>query len=396
MMDNIDTFAREAAAQFHQQQQREEERFNLHLSPNVVEDFIKSSYYASLIPDENRWPCVCLICSKKGDEESFHILFDSPIDISAHEIAKVSHAVADECHIGCISDNGKLTISGIQLTYLHDRRDLGYSSFRLSGLLRLFIRGPGHIEISTGRMAKIYKAGKISEEFLLQYSVIMGYLELAIRQKMQPDTDGAVEALSSIFNDIAKVIVRLGHGGLLLIADELKKCYFSSSRQVDSPLLQQLLIQYWNSTAALVAESGGVRNLLDMAASGEMRYGNSLVIAANVEMLEKCIRALAGLAGMDGAIVLNYKCKIIAFNAIITKAEDDPQHYHFVNQDNVPTNYEDVVKNRGSRHQSALSFVMRVPNSFAFVISQDNAVSAFHNPGNGSIICEQEMRVLDG
>ena len=396
MMDNIDTFAREAAAQFHQQQQKEEERFNLHLSPNVVEDFIKSSYYASLIPDETRWPCVCLICYKKVGEESFHILFDSPIDISAHEIAKVSHAVADECHICCISDNGKLTISGIQLTYLHDRRDLGYSSSRHSGLLRLFIRGPGHIEISTGGMAKIYKAGKISEESLLQYSDIMGYLEAAIGQKMQPDTDGAVEALPSIFNDIAKVIVRLGHGGLLLIADEPKKCYFSSSRQVDSPLLQQLLIQYWNSTAALVAESGGAHNLLDMAASGETWYGNSLVVAANVEMLEKCIRAIAGLAGMDGAMVLNYKCKIVAFNAIITKAEDDPQRYHFINQDDTPTNYEDVVKNRGSRHQSALSFVMRIPNSFAFVISQDNAVSAFHNPGSGRIICGQEMRVLDG
>jgi hypothetical protein len=115
MMDSIRTFARAAAAQFHQEQQEREERFNLHLSPKVVENFIQSSYYASLISDENRWPYVCLKCYKKGSEKNCHILFDPPSDISPHEIAKISHAVADDCHIYCISDNGKLTIGGIAL-----------------------------------------------------------------------------------------------------------------------------------------------------------------------------------------------------------------------------------------------------------------------------------------
>jgi hypothetical protein len=121
-----------------------------------------------------------------------------------------------------------------------------------------------------------------------------------------------------------------------------------------------------------------------------------LIVAANVEMLEKYIRTVSHLSGMDGAIALDYGCKVVAFNAIIAKTEDCPQNYHFFDRDNVAMNYEDVVKNKGSRHQSALSFVMRVPKSFAFVISQDSPVSVFHNPDDGSIRCAQEMRVLDG
>ena len=398
-MVGIDEFARKAVARFSKSKQGRPEISKLNLSPEAVEHFIKSSYYASLIPDENRWPCVSLRCYEKGNEKSFYICFDSPRDISAHEIAKMSHAVADDCHICCISDNGKLTIGGIGITRPYERRDLGYSSFRTANPLKLFIRGPGHIEMSTGGPAIVYKSGEILKESTLQYSRIMTELESAICQQMQPYTCGTVEALKDIFNDIAKAIVRLGHGGLLLVAPEPKECYFSSLIQVDSLLLQQLLIQYWNSIYDLLTDSGGKSNLLANTGGVGSRY--SLIVAANTEMLEKCIRAVAQLEGIDGAIFLNYECKVIAFNAIIAKSEDDPNAYRFFNKDNANIDYKDVVGNRGSRHQSALSFVMRVPKSFAFVISQDGFVSAFHNWGkdlqndNEIIMCAREMRVLE-
>jgi hypothetical protein len=247
--------------------------------------------------------------------------------------------------------------------------------------------------VSTGGIALVYEAGKISEESLLPYSRIMDELAAAVSQKMQPDTRGTVEALEDIFNDIAKAIMRLGHGGLLLITDEPPKAYFSSYRQVDSSLLRQPLIRYWESVADLLAAVGGVANL--PASSDAVGNSHSLIVAANTEMLEECIRAVAHLAGMDGAIALNYECNVVAFNAIIAKLEDDPKDYCFVDTGDNKMDYKDVVRNRGSRHQSALSFVMRVPKSFAFVISQDGSVSAFHNLGNKRIRCAPGMRVLE-
>lgn len=396
-MVDIGEFAGRAAAKFLKSQQGipEAERFNLSLSQKAVEDFIKSSFYASLIPDENRWPCVCLICYKKGSEIFpilRDILFASPRDISAEEIARLSHAVADNCHIYCISDNGKLTIGGIRITRPYEERYLGYSSFRLGNPLKLFIRGPGHIEMSTGGTAIVYKSGEISEESLLQYSRIMEELESTIGQSMKSYTSGTVEGLADIFNDIAEIIVNLGHGGLLLIAPEHEESYFSSLTQADSAPLRQLLIQYWNNVALLLDEAGGRANLLRSGGAG---YKHSPIIAANTEMLEQCVRAVAHLAGMDGAIVLNNECQVVAFNAIIHKLGNDPKAHRFVDNDNTNIDYEDVLRNRGSRHQSALSFVMHVPKSYAFVISQDGFVSAFHNPDNGTIMCERGMRVLE-
>jgi len=386
-MDDIGNFIEKASIRFLANQH------GLDLFPETVKHFIKSAYYASMIPDENRYPCVCLMCYKKENNQSFSMLFDPPKNISADEIAKISHAVADDCHICCISDNGKLTIGGIHITRQYELREYGYSSFRTGNPLKLFIKGPGYIEVSTGGSALVYKAGKISEESLLPYSRIMGELVAAVSQKMQPDTRGTVEALKDIFSDIVKAIVRLGHGGLLLITDEPQNAYFSSYRQVESVLLRQPLIRYWESVADLLAAVGGVANLL--ASSDAVGNSHSLIVAANTEILEKCIRTVAHLTGMDGAIVLNYECNVVAFNAIIAKLKDDSEDYCCIDAGDNKMDCKDVVRNRGSRHQSALSFVMRVPKSFAFVISQDGFVSAFHNLGNKMIRCATGMRVLE-
>jgi hypothetical protein len=271
---------------------------------------------------------------------------------------------------------------------------LGYASFRTANPLKLVIRAPGHIELSTGGRALVYKSGEILEESLLQYSDIMTKLVLVIREKMQPSTHGTIEVLEDIFNDIAKSIVRLGHGGLLLVADQYND-YFSSERRTNSLVLKETLLQYYNSVANLVNNSGGVPNLLNKVDKVGNRH--SSVVANNTARLEKCISAVANLAGMDGAIALDYECKIVAFNAIIAKKESNTEIFNFIDRDRHSVTYEDVVRNRGSRHQSALSFVMNVPKSFAFVISQDGFVSAFHNKGDGKgpILFERGMRALE-
>jgi len=79
----------------------------------------------------------------------------------------------------------------------------------------------------------------------------------------------------------------------------------------------------------------------------------------------------------------------------IAKSEDKKPLPEFLNQESRETTYDEVLQNQGSRHRSALSYVMQVPSSFAFVISQDSGVPAFHNPDNGTILCEKDMHVLD-
>jgi hypothetical protein len=392
-MADISEFARRAARQFRDSQRSMQRRFKLKLPLRVVEEFVKNAYYASLIPDEGRYPAVCLMSYQGGDRE-FNFRFDPPLPPTPAEIAKVAHAAAPGVHIGCVSDNGRLLIAGLQVTMLDELRQFGYSSFRLASPLKVLILGPGHVEVSTGGTALIYKAGDIPDEELLQHSDVMHELATEVAQQFAGRTRGRVESIEDIFNDVVEGIKKLGHGGMLLVAKKADLKQFSSARRLHCGLLHQLLLRYWDDVATLNEVSGGVTNLL----SGENRRATgpeSLTVASDVTMLENCVSSIGHLAGMDGAIVMDYACNVVAFNAIISKAQGKAAQARLVDRIDREQSEDTISLGRGSRHQSALAYVRRVPHSFAFVISQDGGVSAFHNRGNGTVLCERGLRVLE-
>jgi hypothetical protein len=393
-MADITEYAERAATQFLHSQRDIRGQFNLGLPRRAVEELVKAVFYASLLPDEGRYPTVCLMSYRKGCEARFHFLFNCPLPPTAQEIAKLAHAVAPGSHLCCLCDEGEVRLAGIHVTTLNEMREFGYSSSRVANPLKLLIRGPGHIEMSTGGIALIYKAGDITEENVFQYSCVMRALAVAVEGELAELTDGTVEGLDDIFNDLAKAVVRLGHGGILIVAKEPRRPQFSSLRQIDCLFLQQLLVRYWDDVAACVAASGGMGNLMETTEAGTVNP-HALAVASDTAMLETCIDSIAHLAGMDGAIVLKYDCKVAAFNAIIARSEAGGDSCRVVDQHGIERPRDVILRNRGSRHQSALSYAINVPNSFAFVISQDGGMSAFHNPGDGRVVCELGMRVLD-
>jgi hypothetical protein len=392
-MDDINDFAARVVEEFCRSQEILGDQFKLGISNEAVAGLIKAVFFASLIRDERRHPDVCLMCYRRGSELGFHFLFSNPLTPTAEHIAKLAHAVAPGSHIACICDQRGIRLGGIHVTILNEVREFGYRSDRVANPLKLRIRGPGHIEVSTGGPALIYKAGQITEENVFEHSGAIRALAAAVEGELAELTEGSVQALDSMFNDLAQAIVRLGHGGILLVARDPKKTQFSSFKQIDCLFLQQLLTGYWDHLAACVAANGGPGNLLHDA---QRRLTNTQVLAvvSDTAMLEKCIESIGHLAGMDGAIVLDYACKVAAFNAIIVRSPCGAEP-RLVDQHGRALHREDVVKSRGSRHQSALSYAMNVPDSFAFVISQDGGISAFHNPDDGTVVCELGMRVLD-
>jgi hypothetical protein len=393
-MADIGEFAQQSADRFLESQQGIQEQFNLNLPRRAVEEFIKTVFYASMIPDEGRYPLVCLMSYRKGSERAFHFLFNDSLRPSAQEIAKLAHAAAPESHICCICDEGRILLGGVHVTVLNERREFGYSSSRVANPLKLLIRGPGHIEMSSGGIALVYKSGEITEENLFQHSNVMRTLAGVVAQELQELTHGTVESLEDIFNDLAEAIVRLGHGGMFIVAKEPKKSQFSPFRQIDCLLLQELLVRYWNDVATLSANAGGVGNLLASAEAG-VANPHALPVASDTLMLENCISSIAHLAGVDGAIVMDYSCKVVAFNAIVSKAAEGTGQARIVDQIGRELSEAEVGRHRGSRLQSAMSYARRVPHSFAFVISQDGGVSAFHNRGDGTVLYEGGLRVLD-
>jgi hypothetical protein len=393
-MDDISEFAQRVASEFLGRQETAQEHHKLGLLEPEIEKLVKSAFYASLLPDEGRWPSVTLMSYRKGCETQFHLLFPKPLDPTPQELAKLAHAVDPRSHICCICDEGRGRLAGIHLTRLNDHPELGYSTFRIANPLKLVIRKPGYIEFSAGGTALVYKAGQITEESLLQHSTVVGHLARAVANELLELTHGTVESIPDIMNDLVGGIVRLGHGGMILVADTPKKSHFSPHRELLwCDLLNQVLVQYWDVVARAIESAGGEAKLHEFAERGISTSGQ-LNVALAVIKLEKAIETIAHLAGVDGAIVFNNALRVGAFNAIIDRTLQAPI-CRLVDQRGIEIQDAEIMKHRGSRHQSALLYAKSIPNSFAFVISQDGSVSAFHNRGDGTVICEIGMRVLE-
>lgn len=391
-MHDIGDFAEQAATQFLDRQKDIDWKLNLMLDRRVVEEFIRTVFYASLIPDEGRWPSVCLMCYRQECEQQFHFLFDPSMPPTPPDIAKLAHAVDAGSHLCCICSNRNIELGGIHVTMLNKHRELGYGSFRVANPLKLRIRGPGHIEVSTGGTALVYNAGEISEESLLQHSEVIAALAKVVEEELREITKGTAEILADVFNDIAESIVRLGHGGIILMAKDPSPSHFSSLKTPNSYLLQQVLLEYWYHVRQLLNVTGSAAEALALAKQDNLPR-EALKVVSSTLMLEETVQTIAHLAGVDGAIVMSYDCKVFAFNAIIKQL--DATEYSLINGRGEPVNEEDFARNRGSRHQSALRFAKTVPHSFALVVSQDGSISAFHNDGHGKVLCEIGMRVLE-
>jgi hypothetical protein len=195
-------------------------------------------------------------------------------------------------------------------------------------------------------------------------------------RELQELTVGTVASLEDIFNDLAEAIVRLGHGAMLLVTKVPSTTPFSSLRRIDGLFFQQLLIQYWNSVAALTRRAGGVGNVLARAEAGVV-HPDGRAVASVTAMLANGSAAIANLAGGDGAIVLDYACHVTAFNAIIDRSLSLHASCRLVDQDGLERPRHAILRNRCSRHHAALSYAMQVPHSFAFVIFPGRRHSAF-------------------
>ncbi len=277
---------------------------------------------------------------------------------------------------------------------LDELRQYGYGWPSVANPLKLVVRGPGHIEMSSCSIALVYNAGEIREEIPLQDCDMMNLLADSVAAELADETTGAIESLEEIFSDIIEAIRRLGHGGMLLVNKCRDLKLFSACRQLECRLLHDLLIRYWSDVKKLRAESGGLVHPL-LWQDQRMASPEKLTVASDVTMLENCVRSIGHLAGMDGAIVMDYRCNVVAFNAFISELGKGMDQTNPVDPISSKMPGSKNGGSRGSRHQSAESYVRRVPHSFAFVISQDGGVSAYHNWGDGTVVCKSEPQKLE-
>ena len=86
---------------------------------------------------------------------------------------------------------------------------------------------------------------------------------------------------------------------------------------------------------------------------------------------------MASLATVDGAVVMNRRFELLGFGGEITVAEPVPQIHRAVDLEATET-IAAMVDGEGTRHRSVYRLCQAVPDSLAFVVSQDGGITVVH------------------
>ena len=112
---------------------------------------------------------------------------------------------------------------------------------------------------------------------------------------------------------------------------------------------------------------------------------------AAVEVLHSQLRAVARLANMDGCVVLDRELNLVGFGGII-QAQEGCESSRLVLRDRTGRAIDESASLalRGTRHKSAFQLCKALPNSLAFVVSQDGDLRVFSSD-NESVYFEEHL-----
>lgn len=104
------------------------------------------------------------------------------------------------------------------------------------------------------------------------------------------------------------------------------------------------------------------------------------------EALSDSIKFVAALTGVDGAVVITDRLKLLGFGAEVIVASPGLDHVK-VSHDVYGTSGKMIsIESFGTRHRSAFRFCASIENTVAFVISQDGGVKAIKKKGDDVVL----------
>jgi len=189
------------------------------------------------------------------------------------------------------------------------------------------------------------------------------------------------EALA--LGDIARMIVADGHGGIVLIVPATTGAWSKSLdpfpylfARPDTTIRDAIRMQLND----IHAQGEIFTRLGTMPLPDDLKSRISLAMRPLSAEIGRHVRAIASLAGIDGAIVMTRKLELLGFGAkIAVDAARAPKVCMFRptpgSQEVVQSALEDLG---GTRHQSAARFADANHDTVALVISQDRHMSVVH------------------
>jgi hypothetical protein len=394
----------------------------LRLSRELLCEALTVCFQASMTPEEGRPTRFRLLLTSPAqlpeagtpNEGVLRLSFDQDRPLSANELRRLSPATAFETSlIGAHVLEGALRIWGIAhsgpawLAPSWGGRS-PVPNWTYDPIVH--VTAPGHVAVRcAGKLVGSLERGVLVDETLDVFdSEWLPALFAREREQVRAElaalqssraTPSAVDTglIGRIGQHMLRRAIQLirgaQHGGMLLVVDaslsrsagglrglRLKYAFLASEppRRYRTLLFQILERLADASTAAIVGWSDFV---LDQS--------------ADLERLEQSVfelsRVIAGLAAIDGAVVLDKRFQILGFGAEVSAELPSPERvWRALDTEGhkcAPAAVEDV----GTRHRAAYRFVRDNPDGLAIVISHDGGVSFVAHREGEAVFWEQSL-----
>lgn len=344
----------------------------------IIVDIAEKVYHASFLQEEGRSlslsvgfaPSSLVAILKEASKDWSWIPFIEPIAMTVGSLVKVAPAaevdrtlivVSDEGEIGELRIVGFLALGSPFDHVLKNR--LGVA--RTPRLLNISTRRAGHLEGKLGSTSLCeLNSGETFTDFVEEPPDALSSLIIALNYSVAKDLgfEPGYVSVMPVRNFLIGVLAAVEaerHGGtILLIPDEW----------VESEQFERYLDVKYKTSANIVWEvCCDVFRYVELRRANELQ-GYEFELRGITQELERCAKAVARMANVDGAVVVTDRMRLVGFGAEIinmdTRWQPDVEDSE---------GREINFKENGTRHRSAYRWVWET-SGMAFVMSSDGGV----------------------
>jgi hypothetical protein len=388
----------------------------LTVSPELLDDALAASFQASLTSEEARptrfrlllTPAAALPAGGEPNEGVLRLMFDRARPLLPDELRRLAPAVPFESAlIGAEAHDDALRIWGIAhsgpawLAPTWGGRSL-VPNWTHDPIIH--VTGPGQLAVRcAGKLIGAIERGALIDAVMDVFDsewlpALFAREREEIREKhasLHAESVSPTNVESGLVGRIAQHMLRRAiqlvrgaqHGGMILVTDgglEGLRLKYGIAQDEASHRYRTILFRLLDAVAA---------------ASQKPSIGWSDFVAndtAELAELEKDVfewsRAMANLASIDGAVVLDKRFGVVGFGAEVSnELPAPPRVWRALDTEGTDLRPEELEA-VGTRHRAAYRFVNDHPASLAIVISHDGGVSFVANRDGKVVYWEQSIR----
>ena len=381
---------------------------------DILTAFLSTLYQASLLAEEGR-PVIChLVLASQAELEAqavtltdFHLLrFAEPRPYSEQELRRLSPAVQQPSSLLAVTPtaDGSLQLWGLlfsehQWDQLVDQPRL--TTAQPPRALLVQVSGPGSLVLYDGAQRVLtLQRGRIEGHGFVSFPKAWAEGRFTENRQLAGDTLPGPDLTPELQELLVRLTLQLqrraltrirtsGHGALIVLVPTNRADALMATAGVLRPKYRVLPGQAGPRFPALA--QAVVRRLTalgDVSWAYYQRAHDAELLALTAE-IEHLADYLAGLAAVDGAVVLTQQLDLIGFGVEVQATQVLLERVYRALDLEARQRQPLAVDHGGTRHRAAYRLCLAAPECLAIVVSQDGTVQFVHEHAGQVVVWDQ-------